>query len=187
MATRRLHFERGNIYHVSNEGAHGAHIAHDEHDMATLATLLRGEAAAHHMRLLAWCVLPHSYQMLVQPLGTEPLHVFIQRVFNRYSKRFNHRYARSGTLFAGPFRAEWVVGERTLALLCRHVHLLPVSTGCAAAPELWPHSDFAEWIDDTACLRPLRHLDATAYAQFVQAGERRQPTTQISQFVTTQA
>jgi putative transposase len=170
MAMRRILYERGGIYHVGNEGAHGAPIALDEHDLTSLARELRSAAAAHRVRLLAWCVLPCSYQLLAQPLGDPSVSLFLQCVFNRYSKRFNHRHSRSGSLFAGPYSAERIDNDRRLALLCRRVHLLPVIHGCAATPELWPHSDFAEWIDATACMRPLQHLDAQTYAAFVEAG-----------------
>lgn len=178
MASRRILFERGHVYHVGNDGADGAPIARDEHDLADMSRELRAEAAAHRIRLLAWCVLPNSYRLLAQPLGNESVSDFLQRTFNRYSKRFNHRHARSGSLFAGPYRAERIDDERRLALLCRRVHLLPVAQGCAAAPELWPYSDFVDWIDSTTCLRPLHHLNATEYARFVRAGsDGRPPTT----------
>jgi len=166
MATRRILFERGGVYHIGNAGAHGAPIACDEHDLAELARELRSSAAAYRVRLLAWCVLPHCYQLLAQPLGDDPISAFLQRAMNRYSKRFNHRHERSGSLFSGPYSAERINDERRMALLCRRVHLLPVTHGCAHSPDLWPHSDFTEWTD-SACLRPLRHLDAASYVRFV--------------------
>jgi REP element-mobilizing transposase RayT len=176
MAARRILYERGSVYHISNAGAQGEPIARDERDLDALSRTLRTEAGAHRIRLLAWCVLPHGYQLLVQPLGDQSISEFLQRVFNSYAKRFNRRHARCGALFAGPYRAERIDDERRLALLCRRVHLLPVTHGCADAPERWPHSNYDEWIDEALCLRPLRHLDAAQYARFVSAATAQPPT-----------
>lgn len=173
MASRRILFERGGIYHIGNSGANGAPIACDERDLVDLCRTLRTEAGAHRIRLLAWCVLPQRYQLLAQPLSEQPISDFLQRVFNGYVKRFNHRHARSGSIFAGPYSAERIDDERRLALLCRRVHLLPVTYGCADSPAHWPHGNFDEWIDETLCRRPLHYLDAARYARFVGAANER--------------
>jgi len=168
MAARRILYERGGIYHIGNAGADGALIARDERDLADLCRTLRTEAGAHRIRLLAWCVLPHRYQLLAQPLSEQPINEFLQRVFNSYVKRFNHRHGRSGSIFAGPYYAERIHDDRRLALLCRRVHLLPVTHGCADSPAHWPHGNYDEWVDETLYRRPLHHLAPAQYAQFVE-------------------
>lgn len=168
MAARQLQFQPGGLYHVFNYGANGERIAFSDDDLSELSLLLRADATAAQIELVAYSVLPNAYHLLLRQCGDIPVSQFVQRVFNRYSKKINHRHGRSGTLFAGPFKAEAISGERHLALLCRHVHLLPVTAGLVAAPEQWAFGDFREWLGDARPHR-LATLDGPAYRRFVQA------------------
>jgi putative transposase len=60
---------------------------------------------------------------------------------------FNKAYQRSGTLFEGTFRATVVDTDVYLRDLCRYIHGNPVKHGLVSAPELWPYSNYLEWID----------------------------------------
>lgn len=168
MAARQLQFEPGGLYHVFNCGVNGERIAFTDNDLSELSQWLRADAAAAQITIVAYNLLPNAYHLLLRQCGDTPVSQFVQRVFNRYSKKINHRHGRSGTLFAGPFKAQAITGDRQLALLCRHVHLLPVAAGLVESPEQWAFGDFREWLGD-ARPRTLPALDGPAYRRFVQA------------------
>ena len=90
--------------------------------------------------------MPNHYHWLVRQDGVVEAGVLPQRVFNGYVKAFNNRHRRSGTLFEGPFKAKLVNTDDYLRHLPRYIHANPVKDGFAASPELWPYSNFPEWI-----------------------------------------
>lgn len=167
MAARQLQFEPGGLYHVFNFGANGDRIAFSDNDLSELSLLLRADAAAAQIDIVAYNLLPNAYHLLLRQCADVPVSHFVQRVFNRYSKKINHRYGRSGTLFAGPFKAQAIAGERQLALLCRHVHLLPVTAGLVEAPEQWAFGDFRDWLGGVNL--PAAPLNGLPYEKFVRS------------------
>ncbi len=90
--------------------------------------------------------MPNHYHFLVRQDGEETISRFVQALFNSYTKAFNRRFRRSGTLFEGPFRAVAVEDEGYLLRLCRYIHLNPVRARLAASPEGWPFSNYREWV-----------------------------------------
>jgi REP element-mobilizing transposase RayT len=48
--------------------------------------------------VIAYCLMPNHYHMVLRQDGERPLSEFVQAVFNSYSKAFNKMHNRSGTL-----------------------------------------------------------------------------------------
>ena len=90
--------------------------------------------------------MPNHYHFLVRQNGEEPAGKLPQIVFNRYSKAYNQRYNRSGTLFEGRYKAVHVDRHDYLIHLCRYIHANPVKAGLVNNPEEWPYSNYQEWI-----------------------------------------
>jgi putative transposase len=97
-----------------------------------------------------------------------------QRVFNSYTKAYNKRYGRTGTLFEGPYKVIRIARPAHLLHLCRYIHANPVKDGLVAEVEQWPHSNYLEWVGlrlgtlfDRAFVR--EHFPSPeSYAAFVQ-------------------
>jgi hypothetical protein len=83
---------------------------------------------------------------LVRQDGEQPAGLLAQRVFNSYTKAFNNRYERSGTLFEDRYKAILVDSDDYLRHLCCYIHANPVHHLIAYAPELWPYSNYQDWI-----------------------------------------
>ena len=81
----------------------------------------------------------HVHLILETPQGN--LSQGMQRLQNRYSKRFNHRHERSGPLFGGRFGAVRVITDEQLIAVTSYVENNPVEAGLCKAPELWPWTD----------------------------------------------
>ena len=69
-----------------------------------------------------------------------------KRVFGSYSQAFNKIYNRSGALFEGPFKAIVVETNGYLHHLCRYIHANPVRHAIAFDLEMWPYSNYLDWI-----------------------------------------
>jgi putative transposase len=90
--------------------------------------------------------MPNHYHFLLQQNTDLSVGNFIQSIFNSYSKAFNKRYKRTGTLFEGPFQAKHINKQEHLIHLCRYIHRNPVDAGLVKSPEKWPFSDYCNWI-----------------------------------------
>lgn len=58
----------------------------------------------------------------------------MQSLGRRYVRAFNHKYARTGTLWEGRFRSCLVDSDRYLLTCLRYIELNPVRAGLAALP-----------------------------------------------------
>jgi putative transposase len=66
--------------------------------------------------------------------------------FNSYTKAYNKRYSRSGTLFQGPDKVAHVSEQAYLLHLCRYIQANPVKDGLVVEPDDWPYSNYVEWV-----------------------------------------
>jgi putative transposase len=96
--------------------------------------------------------MPNHYHLVVLQAADTSAGLLPQRVCNCYSKRFNRRNNRSGTLFQGRYRAKHVQTQEYLEQVCAYVHLNPVLAGFVKDPEHWPYSDCNRWIGRSAVI-----------------------------------
>jgi len=79
-----------------------------------------------YVNILAYCLMPNHFHLLVeelQPMGTSE---FLGRVGNSYTKFFNVRYERTGRLFEAPYKRKVVNTTNYLTHLTRYIHLNPL-------------------------------------------------------------
>ena len=146
MPSRKIKFVQGAYYHIYNRGAGRQSIFRADADYRRLLDLIKEVSEACEAKIVAYSLLPNHYHWLARQDGSTPIRLLPQRVFGSYSLTFNHRYGRNGTLFGDRFRAKLVESDEYLRQLCLYIHANPVRHGVAAAPELWPYSNYLEWI-----------------------------------------
>ena len=66
----------------------------------------------HGATIIAYCLMPNHYHLLLRQETDEPLSKFIGVLFNAYVEALNLQQGRTGTLFEGRFKQKWVMGER---------------------------------------------------------------------------
>jgi putative transposase len=112
----------------------------DDRDRATYLAMLRDAALQYGVAIHAYALLPTEVHLLATPAAAQSLSRLMQSLGRRYVAAVNRRHGRSGTLWAGRFRAGLIdaatLGEAALV----HVESLPVRKGLAAAPGEWPWS-----------------------------------------------
>jgi putative transposase len=93
----------------------------------------------NHVHLLATAATPKSIPRAIQSIG------------RRYVWHFNSRYARTGTLWEGRYRATLVDTDGYLLVCHRYIEMNPVRAGMVARPEdyRWSsHRHYAYAIED---------------------------------------
>jgi REP element-mobilizing transposase RayT len=169
-----MSFTAGNFYHIYNRGSNRQPVFFENENYLYLLRLFKKYSQILRISVIAYCLMPNHYHFLVRQDGDSPAGLLFQRVFNAYTKAINKKYDRNGTLFQGRFRCILLVNTSQLFQLCRYIHANPVKAGLVPSPELWPFSNFREWIGSRA--GTLCDLDfvrtnfgsANEYIEFVQ-------------------
>ncbi len=175
MPKLRPPYRPGHVYHLFNRGRSRLTIFHDHADYTRVLDKLKHYTQTLSLTLLAYCLLPNHYHFLVRQDGDARAGLLPQRVFNSYSKSYNHRYQHSGTIFQGNHEVRLVNNTGYLFHLCRYIHANPVKDGIAMDAALWPYSNYLEWIEQRpgtlVDLDFVRRRFATpaGYAAYVQA------------------
>ena len=146
MPYRKVQFAPGQFYHIYNRGVARQPIFREEDNYLFLLRRTKEYASALNVAVIAYCLMPNHYNFLLRQDGQEPAGRLPQRVFNSYSKAFNKRYGRTGTLFEGPYKATHIDRDGYLLHLCRYIHANPVKHGVLSELERWPYSNYLEWI-----------------------------------------
>ena len=146
MAQRSVKFAQGEYYHIYNRGCGRANIFRESENYLYLFRLVQKKLPQFQVTFIAYCLMPNHYHFLLRQNTDISVGNFVQSVFNSYSKAFNKRYKRSGTLFEGPFQAKHINKQEYLIHLCRYIHRNPVDAGLVKSPEEWPFSDYCNWI-----------------------------------------
>jgi putative transposase len=184
MPKRKLEFIQGGYYHIYNRGAGRQSIFRQDENYLYLLRLLRQVLIECQLTMIAYCLLPNHYHWLVRQDGATLVSTLPKRVFGSYTQAFNRKYKRTGTLFEGPYEAIQVASDEYLHHLCRYIHANPVRHGLAVSPDLWPYSNYLEWIEQrpgTLVDRALvkhhfpRPDDYTAYVQSYLTGQVKLP------------
>ena len=97
---------------------------------------------------LAYCLMPNHVHFLIKPKEDGSVSTFMSNFQNSYSKYFNTKYKRTGSLFQSMFKAVRIERDEQLIHVSRYIHLNP-STSFLIQPEFlesYPWSSFREYI-----------------------------------------
>ncbi len=155
MGRRATQFVHGEYYHIYNRGCSALRICYGGRNYDLLYGRIERYADEFNIQIIASCLMPNHYHLLLRPDGASSISIFAQRTFNSYVKALNRSIARTGTLFEGPFKSRHVANEEYLVHLMRYIHRNPFEGGLVPRIEEWPHSNYLE----CAGLRRMRVFD----------------------------
>ncbi|MCX7928828.1 MAG: hypothetical protein N2558_04060 [Patescibacteria group bacterium] len=183
----------GVILHVYNEGIEKKEIFPDEEDRNTFvkylseylspaseettkkAFFVNGRTYLGKIRmpknyykkvaLLCYCIKPKSFNLIVEQLSANSVERFVRSLCTRYSMYFNKKYARTGTLFRGPYKSIQINNSSDLYLLSRYLNSIDINHPKNSLAE-YIGEKTTPWISTQKILNSISEDIQKAYAQY---------------------
>lgn len=138
----------GSCYHIYNRGVEKRKIFMDRWDYLRfletldfyrksplpmkLSDFRRGaiqfkkiENQSEIIKILCYCLMPNHFHLLVQQLEDGGISKFMRKLSDSYTRFFNTKYERVGSLFQGKFKAKIVETDEYLLQLSKYIHRNP--------------------------------------------------------------
>jgi len=166
----------GALYLLTAGGA-AEPLFRDPQDYETYLNLLAEYKTRYGFRLFAYCLLPESLSLCLEPLSGTTVSAIMHDLTAAYTRYVNKRYARSGPLVRERFKETVVEKALYLLSLTAFVHSLPRQAGLVQEPKGYPFSSCRRYyspagstdrLDMDAELREvLSLLPAATYEQYL--------------------
>lgn len=180
-------FVNESYYHIYNHGVYNQQIFVDNEDYRVFLNLFKRylskapardrtrRSIAHlrdHIQLLAYCLMPNHFHLLVYNVKERGITELMHRVMTSYSMYFNKRYKRKGVLFQNTYKASLINDDAYLWHISRYIHLNPqdlnkeFSTYSFSSYPYYLGQKQAEWLNPDKVLALHKH-GLSDYADFV--------------------
>lgn len=156
MPYRRFPLVNGEIYHVFNRSIAKQQIFHNYYDYDRIIQLvnyyrfsklplrfsfykrlpkeIKEEFTKKYLiknvpmlDIIAYCIMPNHFHFLLKPNKQNAISDFMRNIQNGYSKYYNLKYNRTGSLFQFMFKAVHIERDEQLLHVCRYIHLNPIT------------------------------------------------------------
>ena len=132
----------GVVYHVLNRANGRTRIFEGDADYAAFMRILGQAIERFKMRLLAYCIMPNHWHLVVWPRGDGDLSAFTGWLTLTHTQRWHaHRHRTGeGHLYQGRFKSFPVQNDMYFLTLCRYVERNPARAGLVEQAEEWAWS-----------------------------------------------
>ena len=130
----------GVIFHVLNRGNARAPVFDDAGDYAAFVKVLSQALAAFPgVRLLAYCLMPNHWHLVLRPRADGELGRFMQRLTVTHVRRWHeHRHSTGGGhVYQGTYKSFPVQRDEHFLALCRYVERNPLRAGLVRRAQDW--------------------------------------------------
>jgi len=141
-----MKYEDGKYYHVYNRGANRQNIFLNPENYDFCIRLMKKYLLQYGVSIMAYCLMPNHYHLIVKQHENGTISRSIQTVFNAYTQSVNLSTKHSGTLFQGRVKGVEVATDEYAVRLALYIHHNPVAAGLALKPDGWKYSDYLDGI-----------------------------------------
>ncbi len=158
MPRRAREFVEGAIYHVYCRTSGRAPLFATPATAQRFVDLVRDVAARDRFTVLAWCLMPTHYHLVVQTAEV-PLWRSMRLIQGRFAQAHNRREGNLGSVWQERYKAKVVDDDRYLGQVLAYVHLNPVVARLAKTPGAWRWSGHRSLLGQHG--EPLVDVDCT--------------------------
>ena len=108
--------------------------------------------------LLLYTLMPNHFHFSAKQNTDFPLSAFMLKICTSYSKYFNKKYNRVGSLFQDQFKAVEIKSNEQLLWLTAYIHNNPLRAGIVRDLEKYPYSSHLDYLgmrQGTLCKKDL--------------------------------
>ena len=98
--------------------------------------------------IAAYCLMPNHFHLLIRQNSELPVSTLISKVCGSYSKIFNKRYKRVGSLFQDQFKAVHIEDDTQLKHVSAYVHQNPKVARLVHDLKKWKYSSYPEYLGE---------------------------------------
>jgi putative transposase len=149
--------EGGLIYHALNRANARLAILDDAGDYDALERTLAEAVARHDVELLAYCLMPNHFHLVVRPGTDGALSHFMRWLTMTHTQRWHaqHRSAGTGHLYQGRFKSFPVQDDGHFVTLCRYVERNARRAGLVKRAEKWRWGSLARYVGGGGSVGPM--------------------------------
>jgi putative transposase len=127
------------VYHVLNRGARKGPLFVDSDDYRQFETLLLRAKERTRMRIVAYCLMPNHWHLLLWPYGNGDLTAFVRWLTITHTARWTrkHRCVGDGAVYQARFKSIAVENGRHLYWVWRYVERNALRANLVASAEDW--------------------------------------------------
>lgn len=130
-----------------NRGNARAQVFHERSAYRVFLDSMENACAAIEMRVLAFCLMPNHFHLVLWPHDDGDLSVWMHRLLNAQVQQHRCRYATTGHIWQGRFKAFPIKDDHHLLTVLRYVERNPVRANLVSRAEQWPWSSMRLWVD----------------------------------------
>jgi putative transposase len=129
------------VYHVLNRANARQQIFHTPADYSAFEAVLSQARRRVNLRILAYCVMPNHWHLVLQPREAGQLPSFMRWLTMTHTQRWHcyHGTVGEGHLYQGRYKSFAVESDSHLLTVCRYVGRNPVRAGLVVRAEHWRH------------------------------------------------
>jgi len=162
-------FRAGEYYHIFNRGNAKQNIFLDDRDYLFFLKrsrenivpekvpfsqrrapspggYVRKDTPPNSFALVCYCLMPNHFHLLIRQDTDLSISNLMLKVVTSYSKYFNRRYDRVGSLFQGPFKAVNISTDSYLLWLSAYIHQNPKVAGLVKNLEAYQWSSYPDFV-----------------------------------------
>jgi REP element-mobilizing transposase RayT len=155
-------FRAGHYYHIYNRGNNKMDIFREEADykffLLRLKELFFPQSAkltgrykrsllpAGAFTLLCYCLMPNHFHLEVRQNSDLPISALILKLCTSYSKYFNKKYDRVGSLFQDAFKAVLIDSDPYMLWLSAYIHNNPKTAELIEDLDNYPWSSYTDYV-----------------------------------------
>jgi len=150
---RRPRFaQAGYVFHVLNRGAGRQQLFDNAGDYDAFLTLIERARDKVEMRVLAYCLMPNHWHLLLWPQTDDALSEFMRWLTVTHSQRWHVRRGTAGTgpVYQGRFKSFPVQEDEHFYFVCRYIERNALRANLCSMVESWKWSS-AWQLRDGAC------------------------------------
>jgi putative transposase len=146
----------GMVFHVLNRGNDRRAIFEDGGDYEAFLRILGETQERVAMRMLAYCLMPNHWHLLLWPKRDGELGAFLQRLTTTHVRRWHlhHHSVGRGHLYQGTYKSFPVQEDDHFYTACRYVERNALRANLVERAERWEWSSLAQRLGLQRCQEP---------------------------------